>query len=376
MFQKQYEPNFHSHSSSNPYTRIYCILWGTMLLDYSSYDEMMSNLTPRYASEIIGVSKLDESHLHGFIIVTLSGITHRFLTKTSEEAQEWMINIRVGLECVFGNKEISEYRPSKITYDYPPCQHNTICPLTSQLIHSSSQHSLSGNSSSTFSHVTATATGAGGGGGAVSSSSNGTICKSCGYLFLNTNQFYSCPILHFNKTDEPLLLCTYCYHAQLLLYTLKQMNYVNLHSLHEHSVEVLFNSNGIYQATSTLRQWTYPSLAKFSEINKNDNSSGTGHSRGNGSSGSGNGSSVRTMMTMTSEDYSSLQQTEMKCQYEIFQSEYQQMRIALQTLGKNIQYIIDFLRNPLLKSTTTATSSSSSSSSSAGSGTWTEGGAG
>jgi hypothetical protein len=326
--QKQYDPSFSSNSSSNssPYTRIYCVLWGTMLLDYSSYDDLVANLTPRYASEIIGVSKLDESHLQGFIIVTLSGITHRFLTKSSEEAQEWMVNIRVGLECVFGNKEIFEYRPSKITYDYPPCQNNTICPLTSQFISSSSRRESSGPTPSSYPN---------------------TMCKSCGYIFLNTNQFYLCPVIHFNKTDEPLLLCTYCYHAQLLLYTLKQINYVNLFSLHEHSIEILLNPDGVYQATSTLRQWTYPSLSKVSEMNETKSKSSNHNTHNNSSA------------VMSSEENSTLQQIEMKYQFENFKFEYEQMRVALQTLGNNIQYIIDFLRNPILKSPSSSSSGSS-----------------
>jgi hypothetical protein len=62
-------------------SRIYCVLWGTLLLDYDSEEESRTSVSPKVVSEILGISEWDgqgraNQYPNGFLLVTHTGGTY------------------------------------------------------------------------------------------------------------------------------------------------------------------------------------------------------------------------------------------------------------------------------------------------------------
>lgn len=58
--------------------KVYCVLWGTLLLDYDTEEEAKSSMTPKCVMELVGVSDWDGTgrstqYPWGFLVVTHIG---------------------------------------------------------------------------------------------------------------------------------------------------------------------------------------------------------------------------------------------------------------------------------------------------------------
>jgi hypothetical protein len=54
------------------FQRVYCVLWGTILMDFENEEESKTSLSPKCLLEVIGVSKWDgqgrsANHPNGFL---------------------------------------------------------------------------------------------------------------------------------------------------------------------------------------------------------------------------------------------------------------------------------------------------------------------
>ena len=90
--------------SPPPMQRLYCVLWGTLLLDYENEEESRTSLTPKCAAEVIGVSEWDgegrsSTYPNGFLVVTHTGKTHYCCASTISERDEWISHLKSALEC-------------------------------------------------------------------------------------------------------------------------------------------------------------------------------------------------------------------------------------------------------------------------------------
>ena len=112
--------------------RVYCVLWGTSLLDFES-EEDAGSMLPKLVTEVLGVSEWDDQGRarNGFLIVTTKGSEYNCWAASAEDRQGWMINIRRSVECHFANAEISPFhKSSKFVEARPRHVRNVICPET------------------------------------------------------------------------------------------------------------------------------------------------------------------------------------------------------------------------------------------------------
>jgi hypothetical protein len=60
------------------FQKTYCVLWGTLLLDYDSEEDSKTSMSPRVIAEVLGISEWDgmgraNQYVNGFLIVTHTG---------------------------------------------------------------------------------------------------------------------------------------------------------------------------------------------------------------------------------------------------------------------------------------------------------------
>ena len=114
--------------------RVYCVLWGSCLLDFES-EEQAQSMLPKLVTEVLGVSEWDDQtrgnqYRNGFLIVTTKGSEYHCWASSPEERQGWMMNIRRAVECHFANSEISPFHKSqKFVQTKPRPVRNLICPV-------------------------------------------------------------------------------------------------------------------------------------------------------------------------------------------------------------------------------------------------------
>ena len=163
----------------------------------------------RLTIEIIGTAKWDgqgggSTYPNGFLVVTHTGSIYYISAATEKDMDEWVQQVRFGLECNFANPEVVKYKPSKAMYD-PPSNHSaTKCSKSGTAL---------GNSSPVY-------------------------CHSCGNAFLAEYVNESCPLLQLSR-EEADRVCGDCKYAQTCLIWLKTMNYVSVAELHERTPAVL-----------------------------------------------------------------------------------------------------------------------------------------
>ena len=102
--------------------KTYCVLYGTMLLDYESNEAAETSMTPRCVAEIIGVSDWDgkgraNKYQNAFLVVTHTGGNYYMCASSTEYKQEWILHIRRSLECNFANLAVLSFKASKALFD-------------------------------------------------------------------------------------------------------------------------------------------------------------------------------------------------------------------------------------------------------------------
>jgi hypothetical protein len=209
-----------SHSALQ---KVYCVLWGTLLFDYDNEDDARNNLSPKMVVEILGVSEWDgkgraNNYPGGLLLVTHTGGTYYISCTTTEERDEWVLQLRRALECVFANNEVAPFKPSKIVQQRPPEIRNGRCPKTDNPL------------------------------GAYS-----PLCRSCGRRFYSSELVSeSCVLLQLGS-EEAEKVCVDCKSVQLCILWLKTINYVHTLELHDLTQSVLKNVTR-FKASFKLRQ--------------------------------------------------------------------------------------------------------------------------
>jgi hypothetical protein len=84
--------------------RVYCVLWGTLLLDYESEEEARQSMSPKCAAELIGVHVWDgegrsTTYQNGILFVTHTGRTYYCCASNAQERDEWILRVKAALEC-------------------------------------------------------------------------------------------------------------------------------------------------------------------------------------------------------------------------------------------------------------------------------------
>eukprot|EP01031_Cornospumella_fuschlensis_P043948 gene43948-53732_t len=209
--------------SPPPMTRVYCVLYGTLLFDYDSEEDARSSLSPRLVVEVLGVSEWDgkgraNNYPGGFLIVTHTGGTYYVSVASIEERDEWILTLRRSLECVFANGDVAPFKPSKIIQNRPPALNNPLCPAT---------HGALG--------------------------SYAALCRCCGRQF-SSGDFVCEPVTLLQLgSEEAEKVCGDCKLSQMCVLYLKMLNYTHLLDLHELSPAVLRDTHK-FKASFKLRR--------------------------------------------------------------------------------------------------------------------------
>lgn len=205
-------------------SRVYCVLWGTLLLDYDSEEDSRVSLSPRVACEILGISEWDgqgraNQYPNGFLLVTHTGGTYYLSASSPRDRDEWVVHVKRSLECHFANTEIVPFKPSKIIHSRPPSQVNTQCPRTRAALPVPPY--------------------------------SGPLCRSCARAFGSSEHVSSFTTLLQVGAEAAEKVCIDCFDAQGVIVWLKSLNYTHTMALHELTPDV--NSDiGRYKATFKL----------------------------------------------------------------------------------------------------------------------------
>mmetsp|Transcript_16896 Transcript_16896/g.25457 ORF Transcript_16896/g.25457 Transcript_16896/m.25457 type:complete len:1193 (+) Transcript_16896:119-3697(+) len=277
-----------SSSKSPPMQRVYCVLWGTLLMDFDSEEEANLSLTPKCIVEVIGVSKWDgegrnASYPNGFLAVTHMGGTYYMSASTPEQRTQWILHIRASLECNFANTELVEFKPSKACFDPPAPVGNTQCPRTAAAL-----------------------------------GSGGVLCRCCGRSFSPEHMTESAPVLQIGA-EEAARTCSDCREAQACLVWLKSLVYVHTLSLHERTEEVLAGVDR-FKASFKIRRKVSKRLDQAAEL--------------------------KEQHQLSESEFEELRKVDHEYRQEVLLEECDRMRLALAALGNDMQSIIGFLRNP------------------------------
>jgi hypothetical protein len=84
--------------------KYYCVLWGTLLLDFENEEESKSSVSPKSSAEVIGVHEWDgeertSTYANGLLFVTHTGRTYYCCAPTLRERDEWILQVKAALEC-------------------------------------------------------------------------------------------------------------------------------------------------------------------------------------------------------------------------------------------------------------------------------------
>ena len=189
---------------------MYSVLWGTLLLDYETEEESKTSMSPRLCVEVLGVSEWDghgraNNYMYGFLIVTHTGATYYVSVPTMQERDEWVLQLKRSLECVFANPEVIPFKPSKILSNRPPSVGNSVCPATKNPV----------------------------------SKASAVTCRCCGQGYYSAEHVMESSTVLQISVEEAEKVCLNCKNAQCVIIWLKALNYVHTMALHEGTKSVV-----------------------------------------------------------------------------------------------------------------------------------------
>lgn len=265
---------------------MYCVLWGTLLLDYENEEEAKSSLSPKVVVEILGVSEWDgkgraNNYPGGFLLVTHTGGTYYVSVASTEERDEWILQVKRSLECVFANPEVAPFKPSKIIQNRPPQANNHHCPI--------SREPLNGY---------------------------GTLCRSCGRTYSSSDFVQESLTLLQLGSEESERVCLDCKNAQMCILWLKALNYVHTMDLHELTPRVLQNFQQ-FKATFKVRRRFSQRLDMAADLFDGGN--------------------------ITAEEFEELRSVDYAYCREVRHDECKRLKEALETFGDDMQTILNIL---------------------------------
>jgi len=272
--------------------RVYCSLWGTLLLDFDTEADAKASLMPKCVLELIGVSKWDgqignTKYEHGLLVVSHIGTTYYMSTASQDEKNEWIVSIRSALECNFANTSIIEFRPSKACFEAPAPVGNLTCPVS---------------------------------GTTVTTPTGLTACSSCGQGLIAEHLKDTTAVLQIGQESvNGQKVCSPCSDAQMSLLWLKKLLNVHALLLHDRTPDVLTNVNR-YKASFKLRRASSSRLDMAASLREQD--------------------------SVTDEEFEELRRVDYEYRQEHLMFEFDRMKDALEVLGNDMQSMLGFLSNP------------------------------
>ena len=179
-------------------------------MDYETEEESKTSMSPRMCVEVLGVSEWDgrgraTNYNFGFLIVTHTGSTYYVSVPTMQERDEWVLQLKRCLECVFANPEVVPFKPSKILSTRPPLGTNSICPATKNIVNRASA----------------------------------VHCRCCGLGYYASEHVNEPSTVLQISVEEAEKVCLNCRNAQAVILWLKSLNYIHTIALHESTKAVL-----------------------------------------------------------------------------------------------------------------------------------------
>lgn len=179
-------------------------------MDYETEEESKTSMSPRMCVEVLGVSEWDgrgraTNYNFGFLIVTHTGSTYYVSVPTMQERDEWVLQLKRCLECVFANPEVVPFKPSKILSSRPPLGTNSICPATKNIVNRASA----------------------------------VHCRCCGLGYYASEHVNESSTVLQISVEEAEKVCLNCRNAQAVVLWLKSLNYIHTIALHESTKAVL-----------------------------------------------------------------------------------------------------------------------------------------
>lgn len=259
-------------------------------MDFESEQDADSHSRVRATVEIIGTAKWDglggsATYPHGFLAVTHTGTIHYMSAPSEREAEEWMQQMRYGLECNFANSDVIQFKPSKALYDFPShCSSGGKCAKT----------------------------------GVPFGGTLPMFCPSCGRGYFAEHLTESSPLLQL-AVEEAERVCSDCKCAQTCLLWLKEMNYVNVADLHERSLSVLTGVHR-FKASFKFRRQCSQALEHAAQL--------------------------LDMDEISLEEFEELRRVDHDFREAAATEEKEKLKMALVALGNDVQTIISLLSNP------------------------------
>jgi phosphatidylinositol 4-kinase len=272
--------------------KVYCILYGTLLLDYDNEEDAKTSMAPKLVSEILGTSEWDgqgraNQYPNSFLLVTHTGVTYYLSANSLEDRDDWILNIRRALECNFVNVEVVHFKPSKMILNKPPLSSNNKCGKTGTII-------LNMNSA--------------------------IYCKSCGLAFSSIDFVNeSTPLLQLG-IEECETVCQECFKVQLCLLWLKTLIYNHTMTLHELTPDVLVNYSK-FKSSFKLRCRVSSRLNMAAEL--------------------------LNQSRISPEEFEELRSIDNDYRRELLNEESDKLKGALNAIGNDMQTIISVLTNPV-----------------------------
>jgi phosphatidylinositol 4-kinase B len=257
-----------------------------LLFDYETEEEAKASLSPKLVVEILGVSEWDgkgraNSYPGGFLLVTHTGGTYYVSVTSPEERDEWILQVRKALECVFANPEVAPFKPSKIIQNRPPPANNMLCPITHQPV-----------------------------------SSYSTMCRSCGRSFASSEHVAEPSVILQLGYEEMEKVCLDCKNSQLCVLWLKSLNYAHTLDLHELTPTVLTDIHK-FKASFRVRRRLSQRLDMAADLYDGGN--------------------------LTAEEFEELRAVDHAYRREMKYEECHKLKVALEAYGDDIQTLLNVL---------------------------------
>ena len=230
--------------------RLYCVLWGTMFLDFDSNEEAQNSVIPHAAVEIIGISEWDgvgrfNTYHNSFLIVTHTGCTYYLNAASLEEKNEWMLHIKCSLEFSFGNPNCLGFKPRKELSAMP-----SPSPAASSSTHKDKDRAESIAITCAKTNVP------------MPPSATVHYCSSCTRGFSSLDHISEPSTLLQCGAEGQVKMCADCKNAQSCVMWVKIINYIHAITLHRSSTSSTYiqDIRDRYASTFALQRKQSPRL--------------------------------------------------------------------------------------------------------------------
>jgi hypothetical protein len=274
--------------------KVFCVLWGIILMDYDNEDDAKTLMNPKLVVELVGVSEWDGKgranyYPAGLLLVTRTRGNYYASCSSVHERDEWILHFKRSLECAFANNEIAPFKPShffqsRINTDV----RNGKCPRTDYQVNAYSPK-----------------------------------CNSCGRRFYSAEHVSDYCVLTQLGSEEAEKVCADCKNSQMCIFWLKTMNNVQFMDLHELTDSVLTNVKK-FHASFQLRRRISQRLDMAGELYSNG--------------------------SLDTEEFEELRSVDHAYRREVQHDECLKLKHAVEAFGEDLQTVLNVLMNDAMTS--------------------------